>query len=66
MFYPAAPDALSADVDALLAAATRPAEAPVPKALIVPHAGYVYSGPVAASAYARTLSGASRPPACVT
>ena len=23
----------------------------VPKALIVPHAGYVYSGPVAASAY---------------
>jgi AmmeMemoRadiSam system protein B/AmmeMemoRadiSam system protein A len=26
-----------------------------PKALIVPHAGYVYSGPVAASAYARLL-----------
>jgi len=25
---------------------------PAPKALIVPHAGYVYSGPVAASAYA--------------
>jgi len=29
------------------------AEAPAPKALIVPHAGYIYSGPVAASAYAR-------------
>ena len=26
---------------------------PAPKALIVPHAGYVYSGPVAATAYAR-------------
>jgi AmmeMemoRadiSam system protein B len=26
---------------------------PAPKALIVPHAGFVYSGPVAASAYAR-------------
>jgi AmmeMemoRadiSam system protein B/AmmeMemoRadiSam system protein A len=28
-------------------------EAPPPKALVVPHAGYVYSGPVAATAYAR-------------
>ena len=28
-------------------------DAKVPKAIIVPHAGYVYSGPVAASAYAR-------------
>ena len=26
---------------------------PVPKAIIAPHAGYVYSGPIAASAYAR-------------
>jgi AmmeMemoRadiSam system protein B len=26
-----------------------------PKAIIVPHAGYIYSGPVAASAYARLL-----------
>jgi Predicted dioxygenase len=25
----------------------------IPKAIIVPHAGYIYSGPVAASAYAR-------------
>jgi AmmeMemoRadiSam system protein B len=29
------------------------AEGPAPKALIVPHAGYVYSGPVAATAYAK-------------
>ncbi len=29
------------------------AEGDVPKAVIVPHAGYIYSGPVAASAYAR-------------
>ena len=27
--------------------------APVPKAIVAPHAGYLYSGPVAASAYAR-------------
>lgn len=27
----------------------------VPKAIIAPHAGYIYSGPVAASAYARLL-----------
>ncbi|HET9751919.1 MAG TPA: AmmeMemoRadiSam system protein B, partial [Myxococcales bacterium] len=34
----------------LLAAA---ATGPAPKALIAPHAGYVYSGPVAASAFRR-------------
>ena len=28
-------------------------DSPAPKALIVPHAGYIYSGPVAATAYAR-------------
>jgi hypothetical protein len=50
-FYPAAPAALKTSVDALLAgAAAMPG--PAPKALIVPHAGYVYSGAVAASAYA--------------
>lgn len=51
-FYPADPDELAADVDRLLAGA-RPAEAVgEPLALVVPHAGYVYSGPVAATAYA--------------
>jgi MEMO1 family protein len=53
-FYPEDPAELAAAVDACLAQAPPPraGEAP-PKALVVPHAGYVYSGPVAASAYAR-------------
>jgi AmmeMemoRadiSam system protein B len=29
------------------------ASGPAPKALVAPHAGYIYSGPIAASAYAR-------------
>jgi MEMO1 family protein len=53
-FYPRDADELRHLVDALLANATVPA-GPFPKALIAPHAGYVYSGPVAASAYARWL-----------
>ncbi len=52
LFYPAAAGKLGADIDGMLAAAAMPA-GPAPKALIVPHAGYIYSGPVAASAYAR-------------
>lgn len=51
MFYPADPVQLQTTVDQLLAAAPAPAMQQ-PKALIVPHAGYVYSGPTAASAYA--------------
>lgn len=50
MFYPAEARSLRAEVDAYLAAAAAPAGRP-PKALIAPHAGYVYSGPVAAHAY---------------
>ena len=54
-FYPADGNRLQADVDGFLEAAirARPAGAPRPKALIAPHAGYVYSGAVAGSAYAR-------------
>ncbi|MFT3764541.1 MAG: AmmeMemoRadiSam system protein B [Minicystis sp.] len=62
-FYPASPRDLGARVDALLheaAASARPAALRQPKALIVPHAGYEYSGPVAASAYARLLPFADR------
>jgi AmmeMemoRadiSam system protein B len=33
---------------------------PAPKALIVPHAGYIYSGPIAASAYACLLNRGSQ------
>lgn len=52
LFYPGAATVLAAEVDGLLAqASTTPG--PVPKALIVPHAGYPYSGPIAATAYAR-------------
>ena len=50
MFYPGDANVLTHDVRAMLAAA-RPGELN-PKALIVPHAGYVYSGAIAASAYA--------------
>jgi MEMO1 family protein len=54
MFYPAAASELARDVGALLAHAESAARGePVPKAIIAPHAGYVYSGPIAATAYAR-------------
>ena len=50
-FYPEDPDQLSSLVNTLLAQADIPST-PSIKAIIVPHAGYIYSGPVAASAYA--------------
>jgi hypothetical protein len=52
-FYPAARETLSHDIAALLENSSASREADVPKALIAPHAGYIYSGPVAAKAYAR-------------
>ena len=56
MFYSASSAELGRQVDELLAAAASRSRAPAPKALIVPHAGYVYSGPIAASAYAQIRS----------
>lgn len=53
-FYPGHPASLAREVETLLASA-RALAGPVPKALIVPHAGFVYSGPVAASGYARLV-----------
>ena len=50
-FYPANPLELNAQLDTLLSAAS--SDRPAPKAMILPHAGYIYSGPVAASGYAR-------------
>ena len=47
-FYPADPARLRAQVTELMAAAPAGGGMP-PKALIAPHAGYVYSGPVAAA-----------------
>lgn len=51
LFYPRNPDALATSVDGYVDAAA--AGGRVPKAIIAPHAGYVYSGPIAGSAYAR-------------
>jgi AmmeMemoRadiSam system protein B len=58
LFYPNDPDELSAAVDSFLsgadargAPATVQRDSAAPKALIVPHAGYIYSGPIAARAY---------------
>ena len=55
LFYPDDPAELHAAVSGYLSAASGKGidGEKRPKALIVPHAGYVYSGPVAASAYAR-------------
>ena len=51
-FYPADPARLDAEVARLLAQVS-PSGGAAPKALIAPHAGYVYSGAVAASAFAQ-------------
>jgi AmmeMemoRadiSam system protein B len=56
LFYPEASSDLRAAVKAHLAG-PRPTF-PMPKALIVPHAGYIYSGAVAGKAYASLKSGA--------
>lgn len=52
LFYPADAAELQTQVRGFLDQVEPPAEPP-PKAIIVPHAGYIYSGPIAASAYAR-------------
>ena len=49
-FYPDDGSALAAQVDAFVAA--RPYDGVAPKAIVVPHAGYVYSGPIAGTGYA--------------
>jgi hypothetical protein len=53
-FYPERPGELAAAVQGYLAdAALSESGETAPKAIIVPHAGYIYSAPVAATAYAR-------------
>jgi AmmeMemoRadiSam system protein B len=63
LFYPAEPEILARDLQRFLHTVQDPASPPhplpVPKAIIAPHAGYIYSGPIAASVYAR-LSEARR------
>lgn len=50
LFYPGLASELARDVDTLLKGAERPPLSGL-RALVVPHAGYVYSGAVAASAF---------------
>ncbi|MBN6744868.1 MULTISPECIES: AmmeMemoRadiSam system protein B [Acidithiobacillus] len=60
MFYPGEAAVLRTEVERLLARAEQDGEAasaPWPKAIIVPHAGYIYSGAVAASGYALLAKG---------
>jgi AmmeMemoRadiSam system protein B len=52
-FYPRDAASLTAEIDGCLKAVRADAECASPKAIIAPHAGYIYSGPIAASAYAR-------------
>ncbi len=53
-FYSSDPAELRDTITSFLREAA-PSTGPVPKALIAPHAGYIFSGPIAASAYARFL-----------
>ncbi len=50
MFYPADPAELRRMIEGFLAEAKPGAH---PKAIVAPHAGYIYSGPIAASVYKR-------------
>ncbi len=60
LFYPADPTELRATVQRLLQADNSTAAQPGLKAIIAPHAGYVYSGPIAASVYRLLPSHAER------
>jgi len=51
-FYPDSPDVLARSVDTMLSEAGETEPETTPKALIAPHAGYIYSGPTAACGYA--------------
>jgi AmmeMemoRadiSam system protein B len=56
-FYPRDATELSAVVaECLDGVSSREAHGAAPKAIIAPHAGYIYSGPVAGSVYAQLAS----------
>lgn len=59
LFYPGRPAELRDAVSEYLAQAPAVTDAP-PKALIVPHAGYIYSGGIAAAAYSQLAQRCSR------
>lgn len=50
-FYPDEPEVLIRNIDSMLFDIDESAHKKSPKAMIVPHAGYIYSGPTAAAAY---------------
>lgn len=52
MFYPSRADSLRKEVESFIAHGRTAPAVVRPKALIAPHAGYAYSGPIAGSAYA--------------
>lgn len=52
LFYPSDAHELQTLVNQYLKE-IQPSTAPAPKAIIAPHAGYIYSGPIAANVYAR-------------
>ena len=54
MFYSGNPAQLRAEIQSMLAEAGSGTSAP--KAIIVPHAGYIYSGPIAASAFVQLIA----------
>ena len=51
-FYPDNPAELRGMIETFLSK-VKPSDARAPKAVIAPHAGYIYSGPIAASAFAQ-------------
>lgn len=55
MFYPADKQSLKDDIHRYLNRANLEQKSN-PKAIVVPHAGYIYSGPVAASAYKQLIA----------
>jgi AmmeMemoRadiSam system protein B len=59
-FYPDEVNELSSMVEGFLQEADIPEKAPVPKVIIVPHAGYIYSGAVAAKAFALLAKGSEK------
>ncbi|WP_428604777.1 AmmeMemoRadiSam system protein B [Sedimenticola sp.] len=59
LFYPAEAETLRQQVKGYIAAAQTLSPTP-PKALIAPHAGYIYSGPIAGTAYASLQNAADQ------
>jgi AmmeMemoRadiSam system protein B len=58
-FYPADATELSRMIDSFFKAAQPPTDTTSTIAIIAPHAGYIYSGAVAATAYAARIRGQS-------